>query len=275
MDFRIPSAILEQSPMTLQQYIGSIREGLLSGNTVPIRIPDFDLETVKRVSTALGLVYLSESESSGNVCMANSGEVRPEYRQAFSPRDLLDYSYAVHHSKAYRDKYQGIPKAVFSPIHPPGDVASFWKLVALGSRLRRLHHLQSPLFERITPGFPAEGDNRVTEPRFTRAIPGTDDEVAPIIEKNNNEAVIPSETGRIYINDSQYFDHVSEQAWQLFLGGNQPAQKWLKDRIGSKVELNEILHYQKIIAAMTETERLMKEIDGLEMGYDGLRFTRE
>jgi hypothetical protein len=39
------------------------------------------------------------------------------------------------------------------------------------------------------------------------------------------------------------------------------AQKWLKDRKGRKPGFEDILHYQKIIVALTETDRLMNEID--------------
>ena len=41
----------------------------------------------------------------------------------------------------------------------------------------------------------------------------------------------------------------------------QPAQKWLKDRRGRRLSFDEIRHYQKIIVALVETERIMAEID--------------
>ena len=50
-----------------------------------------------------------------------------------------------------------------------------------------------------------------------------------------------------------------------YIGGYQPAQKWLKDRKTRTLEFDDILHYQKIIVALTETDRLMKEIDNIEM----------
>jgi very-short-patch-repair endonuclease len=67
--------------------------------------------------------------------------------------------------------------------------------------------------------------------------------------------------GKVYINDTQYFDNVPEIAWNFYIGGYQPAQKWLKDRKDRKLEFDDILHYQKIIVALTESDRLMKEID--------------
>ena len=44
-----------------------------------------------------------------------------------------------------------------------------------------------------------------------------------------------------------------------------PAQKWLKDRKGRKLEFDDIMHYQKIIIALTETYRIMQEIDKIEV----------
>ena len=72
-------------------------------------------------------------------------------------------------------------------------------------------------------------------------------------------------TGKVWINDEQYFDKVPEVAWEFYIGGYQPAQKWLKDRKGRKLSFEDILHYQKIIVALTETDRLMKEIDKMEI----------
>ena len=59
---------------------------------------------------------------------------------------------------------------------------------------------------------------------------------------------------------------VKEVAWNFYIGGYQPAQKWLKDRKGRELSFDDILHYQKIIVALTETDRIMKEID--EVGVE-------
>jgi len=39
--------------------------------------------------------------------------------------------------------------------------------------------------------------------------------------------------------------------------------KWLKDRKGRKLSFDDLLHYQKIVLALTETMRLMEEIHDL------------
>jgi hypothetical protein len=58
---------------------------------------------------------------------------------------------------------------------------------------------------------------------------------------------------------------VPQIAWEFYIGGYQPAQKWLKDRKGRILSFEDILHYQKIIVALTETGRLMKKIDEIQI----------
>jgi len=51
--------------------------------------------------------------------------------------------------------------------------------------------------------------------------------------------------GRVYINDTQYFGNVPELVWDFYIGGYQPAQKWLKDRKGRVLTHEDITHYQQ------------------------------
>ena len=56
---------------------------------------------------------------------------------------------------------------------------------------------------------------------------------------------------------------VPESAWNFFIGGYQPAQKWLKDRKGMILSFEDVKHYQHIIYVLQQTERIMNEIDNL------------
>ena len=186
--------------------------------------------------------------------MANSGEVRHEYRQTFAPIDLLDYIYAVLHSPSYQEMYKEFLKIDFPRVPYPKDAAVFWKLVELGRQIRQIHLLESPLVDRYITQYPIDEDNEVTKPRFVPAL----------IARKHDEAISSSGIGRVHINDTQYFNNVPKVAWNFYIGGYQPAQKWLKDRKGRKLEFEDILHYQKIIVALSETDRLMKEIDQVD-----------
>ncbi len=71
-----------------------------------------------------------------------------------------------------------------------------------------------------------------------------------------------SATGRIFINDHQYFSNVAASVWGFGLGVHLPAQSWLKDRIGHKLEYKDVLHYQKILAVLAATDRMVREFNG-------------
>lgn len=157
----------------------------------------------------------------------------------FAPIDLLDYIYAVLHSPTYRETYKEFLKTDFPRVPYPKDAPTFWALVALGSELRQIHLMESPKLEKYLTQYPADGDNVVGKIKY--------------------------ENGNVYINEAQYFANVPPIAWEFYIGGYQPAQKWLKDRKGRELGFEDILHYQKIIVALVETDRVMKEIDKIEV----------
>ena len=72
---------------------------------------------------------------------------------------------------------------------------------------------------------------------------------------------ISYENGKVFINSKQHFGNIPEIAWSFYVGGYQPAQKWLKDRKGRTLSNEDIKHYQKMIVALTKTDKIMKEID--------------
>lgn len=162
-------------------------------------------------------------------------EEKTDEKDTFAPIDVLDYIYAVLHSPKYRETYKEFLKIDFPKIPYPKDKSKFWKLVALGAQIREIHLLESDKLNTLTIGYPVSGDNIVTKLSYT------DD--------------------KVFINDTQYFDKVPEVAWNFYIGGYQPAQKWLKDRKGKELTFDDICHYQKIINALYLTDNLMQEID--------------
>ena len=157
----------------------------------------------------------------------------------FAPIDILDYIYAVLHSPTYRSTYNEFLKIDFPRVPYPKDKDTFWQLVKLGGEIRQIHLLESPTVEQYITQYPIDGDNEVGKPKY--------------------------KDGKVFINDTQYFDNVPQVTWEFYIGGYQPAQKWLKDRKNRKLEFDDILHYQKIIVALSETDKLMKEIDKIEI----------
>ena len=164
----------------------------------------------------------------------------------FAPIDLLDYIYAVLHSPHYRDTYKEFLKTDFPRVPYPKNADNFWQLVALGSKIRQLHLLQSDSLNKSPVTYPSAGNNTISR---------------KIVQKDWHLLENNSDTGRIYINDEQYFDNIPVVAWQFYIGGYQPAQKWLKDRTGRTLTTADIQHYRKMIAAMLQTSEIMQEID--------------
>jgi predicted helicase len=155
-----------------------------------------------------------------------------------SPENIFDYIYATLYSPRYRDKYKEFLKIDFPHVPYPKDKESFKKLVKLGAELRSLHLLESPKVNKFITTYPIAGSD--------------------IVEK------LAYKDGSVFINKDQYFGSVPESAWNFYIGGYQPAQKWLKDRKDRTLSNADIEHYQKIIVALTETEKIMKEIDKIE-----------
>lgn len=155
-----------------------------------------------------------------------------------TPETLFDYIYAVLHAPDYRNKYAEFLKSDFPRIPYPTDSKTFHALAAKGGELRGLHLMESPALDNFITTYPVDGDHAVDKPVY----------------KNGN----------VYINPDQYFGNVPETAWNFYIGGYQPAQKWLKDRRGRNLSLDDIMHYQRIIVALTETDKIMKDIDKID-----------
>ncbi|CAA0257178.1 type ISP restriction/modification enzyme [Tenacibaculum maritimum] len=200
-----------------------------------LRKPNLKPEIINKIAEKIDLSFTSEKETTDNT---------------FAPIDILDYIYATLHSPVYREKYNEFLKIDFPKVPYPKDKNTFWKLVKLGSEIRQIHLLESPKVEDYITSYPVNGDNVIT-----RKITKSDIGYEPISDSK----------GRVWINDEQYFNNVPLVAWEFYIGGYQPAQKWLKDRKERTLEFDDILHYQKIIVALSETYRLMKEIDKIEI----------
>ncbi len=75
--------------------------------------------------------------------------------------------------------------------------------------------------------------------------------------------------GKVWINETQYFEKVPEDVWKFRVGIYQVCQKWLKDRRGRTLSPEDIEHYKKIVTAISETIRLMSEIDQVIEAHGG------
>jgi predicted helicase len=158
----------------------------------------------------------------------------------FGPEDVFHYMYAIFHSPMYRERYAEFLKIDFPRLPLTTDAELFRRLCASGGELTGLHLMERhrPLLTR----FPVAGDNTVDKVRYTEPGQGGDE-------------------GRVWINPNQYFDGVPPEVWEFHIGGYQVAEKWLKDRKGRQLSFDDLLHYQRVLAALARTQALMAEVD--------------
>lgn len=237
------------SPRNLGLIIGRQGQaavGREEWNLVFISDSIVDLNAYRRGGGCTFPLYLISGEA-GNIFEKNelvpnfNAEVLKKIEESLGdkaePQELFDYIYAVLHSPYYRSRYREFLKIDFPRVPYPADKDRYHRLAGKGAELRRLHLLEGTDRWAITTTYPMEGTNEVIRERY--------------------------ENGRVYINDTQYFGSVPQTAWDFFVGGYQPAQKWLKDRRGRILACDEITHYLHIIHALTETAKIMQEIDSI------------
>lgn len=192
---------------------------------------------------------------------APTGDARPSEVKVF------DYIYGVLHSPEYRATFAAFLKIDFPRVPYPPSPHVFKHVSEKGEQLRR-RHLMEPAAIGDTPYvFDGEGDNTVAAgyPKWEKTS-GTPDHVRG--DGKGGKSVTPdtdpgscSSSGRVYINPGQYFADVPQVAWDFYIGGYQPAQKWLKDRRTRTLTWDDIGHYQKIVKILVETDRIMREIE--------------
>lgn len=155
-----------------------------------------------------------------------------------NPEEVLGYIYGVLYSTKYREKYKEFLKVDFPRVPYPSSSEKFQMIAEKGNELISLHLMKDADHWPISVTFPENGDNIIEELTWSA-----------------------EEGGRVKINKTQYLGNVSAIAWNAFIGGYQPAQKWLKDRKGRALGFQDILHYGRILYALEQTDRIMKEID--------------
>jgi hypothetical protein len=158
--------------------------------------------------------------------------------------DIFHYIYAVFHSPGYRMRYAEFLKIDFPRVPLTGNLALFRELSRLGGELVALHLLESP---------------KLAKP-FTEFI-GKSKEVTKIGWTDETVWINASGTKGNTTSGSSGFRGVPEAVWNFHIGGYQVCEKWLKDRKGRTLTSEDIAHYHKIVIALTETIRLMAEID--------------
>jgi SOS-response transcriptional repressor LexA len=186
--------------------------------------PNLNPAVLRQFADALGLQL--------NTCTRELGE-----DNELSPLRLFHFSYAILHCPSYRERYFEFLRSDFPRLPLAGNVELFRTLAHLGGELVALHLLESPKVVQVITDF----------------IGGRKPEVEKVSWSKNT----------VWLDKAQTtgFRGVSEEVWNFHIGGYQVCEKWLKDRKGRTLSKDDIAHYHRVVVALAETIRLMKEID--------------
>ena len=174
--------------------------------------------------------------------------------------DVVDYIYALTHSQKYMRTFADFLSFDYPRIPYPSNRGIFRRLIEKGKALRCVHLLESdvcaqpPSMLRNKDGSVAHRSLLITQCRPKGAT----------LSKAKKQK---EWNGHIWINETQYFADVPQYVWDMYIGGYQPARKWIKSRRktaskpGMALSESDVIQYSRVIAVLKETSRLMREID--------------
>jgi hypothetical protein len=254
--------VTRQLSLPTFQHVFATRQ-LIDGNTISLQTREYNyifplylrdeqanqrsLSFDSHGKTNLGTAFLKTLASQLKVQIGSNG-----MPVGLTPEDIFHYIYAVFHSPGYRSRYAEFLKIDFPRLPLTGNLALFRELSRLGGELTALHLLESPKLEKP-----------ITE------FIGTSKEVTKVGYSDHTVWINASGTKGNTTAGTSGFRGVPEAVWNFHIGGYQVCEKWLKDRKGRSLTDEDITHYHKIVIALTETIRLMAEIDQVIDSHGG------
>jgi hypothetical protein len=161
------------------------------------------------------------------------------YKKQPTPEAIFNYIYAVLYSNAYRTKYSEFLRTDFPRVPFTSSRKVFSELAKKGEELVALHLLKSKRLAKPIAAFEGDGENRV------------------------EKVIYDPKNCRVYINPLQYFTGVKSDVWDYQIGGYQVPDKWLKDRKRRTLSSEEVMHYCRVVTALSETIEIQKSLDEL------------
>ena len=197
-------------------------------------ITEHGLLSSKTTSYQAPLYLYPEGESRRpNLSPKFMGELAVKIGFEPTPEQAFHYIYGLFHSPTYRSRFSEFLKMDFPRVLMPPNVKLFNELCRLGEELVAYHLMEQVGADLVK--YPVAGDDLVEQVRYADS--------------------------KVWINKKQFFEPVKADVWDFHIGGYQVCHKWLKDRKGRKLSYDDIHHYCQVVAALSETIRLMDEID--------------
>ncbi len=165
-------------------------------------------------------------------------EFQSAYKRKPSSEGILNYVYAVMYSNIYRSKYSEFLKVDFPRIPFTKDYDLFKQMSSLGKELTDLHLLKH---------------KSLNYPKVKYCGKGKSDKIEKIFYPENENAV--------YINEDKYFENVTPEMWNYYIGGYKVIEKYLKLRIGR--QMDDPQHLCRFATSIAYTIDIQKKIDEL------------
>ena len=192
-----------------------------------------------------------------NLSSAFVEKLTKEFKKTPSPEEIFYYMYAVLYSNIYRTKYAEFLKIDFPRVPFTKDYKLFKKTAEYGEKLVELHLLKSAELDKPIARFQGEGNDKVEKLKVS--LRGK----AEAISKDEILRCAQNDKLDVYINDAQYFEGITPEVWEYQIGGYQVCDKWLKDRKGRKLSVEETQHYCKVVTALRETIAIQTKLNGI------------
>jgi len=189
-----------------------------------------------------GVMMLFEPEAEyvlkkPNLSSAVLERLEKAFKKRPEPEQIFYYIYAVLYSNIYRTKYAEFLKIDFPRIPFTGDYKLFKKMGDYGAKLVALHLLKTSANDAPIVRFQGKGNNKVEKLKY--------------------------DVGKLFVNNDQYFEGILSDIWEYQVGGYQVCDKWLKDRKGKRLSLDDVTHYCNIVTALKKTIEIQKAIDDI------------
>ena len=155
----------------------------------------------------------------------------------FSDEQIFYYIYGLLFSPTYREKYSEFLKTDFPRIDFSKDIS---KISEIGKKLADLHILKSDIFNQ-----PENWNLK---------------KIGSNLEIEFSKKSDIFKYSKIYLNPETYIETVSDEVWLFKIGGYQVLEKWINDRKGQTLKIDEVLEYMKIIVSLRETVLIMIDL---------------
>jgi len=132
--------------------------------------------------------------------------------------DIVDYIYGVLNNKAYTSEYNQFLRSDYPKVKFPDSIETFISYKEIGSKLRAIHLDDS-----------------------------TQDSQATYNATNNTIEKVSFSNNKLFFNQSDFFDNISQEMFDFKIGASQPLKNWLEARKGDSFDKPMLEQFMNVI----------------------------